>query len=312
MTDYTSPALSTGTHTAAAALSPSAVSWGAILGGAVASASVSLMLLTAGAGLGLTSISPWSNAGVSATTFGISAVLWLALIQIVAMGFGGYLAGRLRTKSVGIHTREAGFRDTAHGFMAWALGSIVGAVLLASTVSSVIGGTARLGASAASGVGSVVSGVAGRAADQVANRADAGTFANLDPSSYLTDRLLRSDRPAPASADTTATRAEVGRIVATSLRNGDMSPADRTYVATVIATQTGISQADAEKRVADTIQQAKDTAAKAEQTARETAEQARKAAAQLALATFIAMLIGALASSFGATLGGRARDRATI
>lgn len=303
MTDFTSPGIMSTTH------APSAVSWGAILGGAVASASVSLMLLTAGTGLGLTSISPWTNTGVSATTLGISAVLWLALIQIVAMGFGGYIAGRLRTKNVGPHTTEVGFRDTAHGFMAWALGSIVGVVLLASTASAVIGGAARLGASAASGVGSAVSGVAGRAADQAANRVDLGS---LDPSAYLTDRLLRSDRPAPASADTAATRTEVGRIVATSLRNGDMIPADRTYVATVIAAQTGISQPDAEKRVADTIQQAKDTAAKAEQTARETADQARKTAAQLALATFIAMLIGAMASSLGASFGGRARDRSAL
>ncbi len=286
--------------------SMSAVSWGAILAGAVGSAAVSLMLLAAGAGLGFTSISPWSNSGVTATTFGIAAVLWLALIQVLSMGFGGYIAGRLRTRSAGPHTAEVGVRDTAHGFLAWAVGSIVGAVLLASTASAIIGGTARLGASAASGLGSAVTNVAGQAAGQAAGRADLGS---LDPSAYLTDTLFRSERPAPASGDVAPARAEVGRIVATSLRNGDMTAADRTYVASVIAAQTGIAQADAEKRISDAIQQAKDTAAKAEQTARETADTARKAAAQLALATFIAMLIGALSASFAATLGGRARDR---
>jgi len=299
MTDSTS----LGVAERAASLSRSAVSWGAILSGAVASAAISLMLLAAGAGLGFTSISPWANSGVTATTFGIAAILWLALIQILAMGSGGYIAGRLRTKSTGPHTTEAGVRDTAHGFLSWAVGSIVGAVLLASTASALIGGTARLGASAVSGLGSAVSG----AASQVANRVDGNTVANLDPSAYLTDTLFRSDRP--AAGDAAPARAEVGRIIATSLRNGDMTAPDKAYVASVIATQTGIPQADAEKRVNDTIQQAKDTAAKAEQTARETADQARKAAAQLALATFIAMLIGALSSSYAATLGGRARDR---
>ncbi|TCR63463.1 hypothetical protein [Bosea sp. BK604] len=298
MTDYTSR----GVADATTARAFSAVSWGAVLGGALVSAAISLMLLAAGAGLGFTSISPWSNAGVTATTFGIAAVIWLAFIQLAASGAGGYLAGRLRTKRVGVHTDEIAFRDTAHGFLAWAVGSIVGAVLLASTASAIIGGTARLGASAASGVGSAVS----SAASQVAGRVD---LSNLDPSAYVTDTLFRTDRSVPSSTDAAPGRGEVGRIVAMSIRNGDMAPADKTYVANVIAAQTGISQPDAEKRINDAIAKAKETAAKAEQTARETADTARKGAASLALATFIAMLMGALASSYCATIGGRARDK---
>ncbi|MGX1742464.1 hypothetical protein ACWIEX_13005 [Bosea sp. NPDC055353] len=46
-----------------------------------------------------------------------------------------------------------------------------------------------------------------------------------------------------------------------SIRNGDMSPADKSYVASVIASQTGISQPDAEKRVTDAIAKTKETAA---------------------------------------------------
>lgn len=296
MTDYTARGVADGTTARAS----SAVSWSAVLGGAVVSASISLMLLAAGAGLGFTSVSPWSNAGVAATTFGIAALIWLALVHLVAAGAGGYLAGRLRTRRVGLHTDEVAFRDTAHGFMAWAVSAIVTAVLLASTASMVIGGTARLGATAASGVASSISGMA----SQVAGRVD---LPNLDPSAYLTDSLFRSERP--ASADVGPARAEVGRIVAMSIRNGDMASADKSYVASVIAAQTGISQPDAEKRINDAIAKTKEVAAKAEQTARETADVARKGAASFALATFIAMLIGAMASSYGATIGGRARDK---
>jgi len=263
------------------------------------------MLLSAGAGLGFTSVSPWTNSGVTAMTFGIAATIWLALVHLISAGAGGYLAGRLRTKRVGLHTDEVAFRDTAHGFMTWAVGAIVSTILIASAASVVIGGTARLGASAASGLGSAVSG----AASQAAGRVD---LSSLDPSAYVTDNLFRADRPAPAATDTAPARAEVGRIVAMSIRNGDMAPADKTYVASVIAAQTGISQPDAEKRINDAIAKAKETAAKAEQTARETADAARKAAASFALATFIAMLIGALASSYGATVGGRVRDKFDI
>lgn len=291
-----------GVPDATTARASSAVSWGAVFGGAVVSASISLMLLAAGAGLGFVSVSPWTNAGVTAATFGIAAMIWLAVVHLVSAGAGGYLAGRLRTKRVGLHTEEVAFRDTAHGFMAWAVGAILSTVLLASAASAVIGGTARLGASAAFGVGSAVSG----AASQVAGRLG---LSSLDPSAYVTDTLFRAERPASSSADTAPARAEVGRILAMSIRNGDMSPADKSYVASVIAAQTGVSQPDAEKRITDAIAKTKETVAKAEQTARETADMARKATASFALATFIAMLIGALAASYGATLGGRARDK---
>ncbi len=268
------------------------------------SACIALMLLAAGAGLGFFSVSPSTNAGGTAATFGIAAVIWLAVIHLLSAGAGGYFAGRLRTKRVGLHTEEVAFRDTAHGFMAWAVGAIISTVLLASAASAAaaIGGSARLGASAASGVGSVVS----SAASQAAGRLD---LSSLDPSAYVTDPLFRAERPAPSSADTAPARAEVGRIIAMSIRNGDMSPADKSYVANVIAAQTGIRQPDAEKRVTDAIANTKEAAAKAEQTARETADMARKASASFALATFIAMLIGALAASYVATLGGRARDK---
>ena len=98
----------------------SAVSWGAIMAGAAAAA-LSLILLILGTGLGLSSVSPWSHDGISATTFGVSTIVWLALTQLLASGMGGYLAGRLRTKWVETHTDEVYFRDTAHGFLAWAI-----------------------------------------------------------------------------------------------------------------------------------------------------------------------------------------------
>lgn len=122
------------------AASSSAVSWGAIFAGAAAAASLALILLILGAGLGLTSISPWENHGLNAGTVGIAAIGWLAFTQIVASGMGGYLSGRLRTKWVDTHTDEVYFRDTAHGFLAWAVAALVSAVLLTSTLGTLVGG----------------------------------------------------------------------------------------------------------------------------------------------------------------------------
>ena len=127
----------------------SAVSWAAIIAGAVGAAALSLILLLLGSGLGLSMASPWS--GPSATTFAVSTAIWLIVVQWLASGVGGYIAGRLRTKWNGIHTDEVAFRDTAHGFLAWALATLLVAGLLGSAVSSIVGGGASAVSSIASG-----------------------------------------------------------------------------------------------------------------------------------------------------------------
>src|SRR5256885_1932303 len=102
----------------------SAVSWGAVIAGAFASAALSLILLALGAGFGLSATSPWSNVGASASRVGVGAIIWLIIVQIMAFAIGGYIAGRMRTKWVGVHTDEVYFRDTAHGFLVWAVGIV--------------------------------------------------------------------------------------------------------------------------------------------------------------------------------------------
>ncbi|WP_131118579.1 hypothetical protein [Lichenihabitans psoromatis] len=281
----------------------SAVSWAAIIGGAVVASALSLILLSLGTGVGLASISPYANSGASGTTLGTSAIIWLIIVQIVSAGMGGYLAGRLRTRWTSVHSDEIYFRDTAHGFMTWALGAIVSATLLASAASSVIGTGAQATGSIVSGLASAVGSVGGAASTQAAN--------NSGIQSYFTDMLFRSDKAA-TDPNNQATVAEVGRIMSRSLASGEIAPADKTYVGQLIAAKTGLSQADAEKRVDDTIAQAKAAAAKAEQTARDAADAARKAAAYLSLWLFISMLIGAFSSTIAATFGGRARDAAAL
>src|SRR5499426_1364538 len=103
----------------------SAVSWAAIIGGALAAAAVTLILMALGAGLGFASLSPWSYANPSATTVGVTAVIWLLVTQWLSSAFGGYLAGRLRKRWAGLHVDESTFRDTAHGVLAWALATLL-------------------------------------------------------------------------------------------------------------------------------------------------------------------------------------------
>ena len=113
----------------------SGVSWGAVIGGALVAASMALILSFLGVGLGLSSISPWSGSGASAATIGVATIIWLIATQAIAAGLGGYIAGRLRTKWTNVHTDEIYFRDTAHGFLVWAVGVVVTATFLASAAS---------------------------------------------------------------------------------------------------------------------------------------------------------------------------------
>jgi hypothetical protein len=311
--------------------SASAISWGAVIGGAFVAAALSLILVALGSGLGLSSVSPWENAGASAQTIGIASAIWLALMQLIAASVGGYLAGRLRTKWVDVHTDEVFFRDTAHGFLVWAVGLVMTASFLTSAATSLVSGGAKVGAAA------LAAGAGGAATAAAAQPAAAGTTTAIDPSAYFVDRLLRSDRPAgeasvtaaPAAAAGTAVaapagtavasdataragdasvRAELGRTFTVGFRNGELNPADRAYVVQVVAARTGMSQADAEKRVNDVLAQAK----AAVDEARAAADAARKAAAYFSLWIFISLLIGAFCASYAATIGGRQRDRVPV
>lgn len=118
----------------------SGVSWPAIIAGAVATAALSLALLALGTGVGFSVASPWVSQGATVTRLGWTAIVWIVLMQIVASSIGGYLAGRLRTRWVNVHTHEVYFRDTAHGFLAWSLSLVLTAGLLTSAASAMAGG----------------------------------------------------------------------------------------------------------------------------------------------------------------------------
>jgi hypothetical protein len=258
----------------------SGVSWPAVIGGAFVSAALALILLSLGTGLGFSSVSPWSNVGASAATVGALAILWLILTQIMASAMGGYLAGRLRTKWTHVHTDEVYFRDTAHGFLAWAVSMVITAAFLATAAVSFAGGAAQRAGGTASSTG-VESGIAS---------------ANV----YVMDKLLRGNSTAPAT-NAAEERGIVERTFIHDLKEGSMPAADHAYLAQVVSARTGLNQADADKRVTDVFEEAQ-----------QTAEKARKALAHVSLWLFVALLGGAFCASYAGTIGGKQRDRVMV
>lgn len=276
--------------------SRSGVSWGAIFAGAAAAAALSLILVLLGFGLGFSAVSPWANEGMSAKGLGISTIVWLAVTQIIASGLGGYIAGRLRVKWANMHGDEVYFRDTAHGFLAWCVATLVTATLLVGSVSGIVSGGVQAGASVAGG--------AVNAATQAAGTAAGNT--DSDQYGYFIDSLFRADTPAATSDE--AVRGTVTRIFVRSLSDGQLSAEDRTYLAQLVAQRTNLTQADAERRVDEVYARTQKAVADAKLAAQQAADTAAKVAAMTSLWMFIALLIGAFFASFCATFGGRRRD----
>jgi hypothetical protein len=258
--------------------SQSALSWAAIFAGGIGMAALALLLATVGAGVGLATVSPWPGSGVSATTFEIATGIYLIVIAMLSSTVGGYIAGRLRTRWVGVHSDEVLFRDTAHGFLAWAFAAVIGA--------------AAFGAAA-----TVVTGGAAQGASQGAARASQTSPAPMD---YSVDLLLR---PGPgtvpvAPQDLATTRTEVRDVLVHDLGEGkQVPPEDRAYLAQVVAARTGLNAAEADKKVGAVIDEA-----------RAAVDNARKAAAAFSLWLAASMLIGAFSASLAAIEGGQLRD----
>jgi hypothetical protein len=286
----------------------SAVSWAAIFAGAAAAVATTLILLELGTGLGLSSTSAWPGVGTTAATIGIAGGLWLIFTQWIASGVGGYLAGRLRTKWVGLHSDEVFFRDTAHGFLAWSAATIISALILAMAAATVMNaGGAALGGAARRPTQQQAASPAQDPyyVDLLFRSADGTAPANGTPGvGDQTSGTSTTNPTAVTEANNAASRAEITRLLARAVDNGDLTPDDRTHLAQLVARRTGLSQPDAQKRADDVVTQIKS----AEQQARDAADKARKAAASMAIITALAMVIGAFIASASAALGGRLRD----
>jgi hypothetical protein len=249
------------------------VEWPSVFVGTLVALAVAFVLLTFGAAVGLTAVSPWTSTRGSIVAVSIGAAFWMILVHIWAFGLGGYLAGRMRHRRSGALPTEVEFRDGTHGVAVWGLVVTTGAIVAALVAASVARGGLEFGGSAAR---------------------------TSDPTGIATDLLLRTTRPS-TDARGDDVRGEMGRLLLRSSGRTDMSSGDRTYLAEVVAARTGLAPVDAAKRVDETIVQLKDAT-----------NRARKMAVVLGFIMAATLLLGAAAAWWGATIGGRHRDENTI
>lgn len=293
--------------------------WSAIIAGAIGASAISFLLLTFGASIGLTLTSPWPNSGVSVWAAIIAVAWWAILVQIGSFFVGGYLAGRMRASWGGSLTPEGQFRDGAHGFMVWSVGVLLGALVVVWTGSGALKTAAQAGSTIAAG-----------AASGNANALQTG------PVDYAVDTLLRpmpralspagsggpsivsgdtanpmtpvpqaqANPPQANNANTVALRAEVSRIYVSTVKSSEFTARDRDYLTQVVAMRTGLSQADAQQRVDQSVTELRDF----EINARTAADKARRAGLIAGFLAAASLLISLGAACAAATLGGRHRD----
>ena len=180
------------------------VSWSAVFAGAVAAAAFGLILLTLGAGLGLAALSPWRSASASAGTFGVAAIIWVFVTQILTSGLGGYLAGRLRHRWPAVELDEVYFRDTAHGFLSWALATLATAAIVAAILPVAEYAGARAVAKTGLATG-------------VIDRGDARAAMDQWPVGYYVDSLFR--QPAQSGATSAEAQPSAASTIATPSSN---------------------------------------------------------------------------------------------
>ncbi|KPQ16818.1 MAG: hypothetical protein HLUCCO18_07175 [Rhodobacteraceae bacterium HLUCCO18] len=303
--------------------------WPAVLAGAVFALAISLLLISFGAGLGLSLTSPYRGEGVSVAWLAIASGIWFVWVMVTGFGAGGYLAGRMRRRVGDATEDEVGVRDGAHGLMVWAIGALVGIVL----------GTAGVGGMLSAGA-SAVGSAAGTVTDVASEAVSSDYFANLmlrsGEESPQADTTTDATPPADDTADgavvgdvtgdtgTTGTAAtpsltepstdfsnidpavqqQVATIIARSATSGEMEDRDRTYLAQLVAAKTDLEPEAARARVDEINSEIADARA----AALEAVEDARVAGVVFGFIAAATLLIGAIAAFFSATAGGHHRD----
>lgn len=274
----------------------SRVEWGPVLAGALIAAALGTIFIAFGGAVGLSLTSPWPNSGITLWSSLVFVGYWSVMVQILTFAAGGYLAARLRSgvTARGEHNR---FDDGAHGLLMWAIGIIMMALLAAFGSTVAAGNASRIAAGGAAGAGAAMSGPS------------TGAGAAINPSETATAFLLRpvpgaTAAPDAARGDDAALRADLARVFAGVIRNSELTTRDRDYLAGIVSTRTGASEADARQRVTDAVNEARDL----EIRARDAADKARKASVIAGFTIAVGMLLGLAAACAAAVFGGTQRD----
>ena len=210
------------------------IHWGPGIAGAIVATATSFVLMSFASSVGLMVVSPsptWRDASV---WLAILSGFWIVVVAVGSFALGGYLAGRVRsTWKASEHEIE--FRDGVHGLIAWAIGVMLGAALLALTATTF---------------------AAGNAASPPRDTAGAPSFL-----AYELDRLFRPEAAGPEL------RAEAGRIIMRALGRTELPTEDRAQLVRIASSVSGLAPPEAERRITQVLTDARAAASQTRKSA---------------------------------------------
>ena len=271
------------------------VEWGAVIAGAVAATAISFILLTAGAAVGLSVVSPYPGQSNGSLVLYLAA-FWSIFTPILALLIGGYIAGRMRSPWGDATANEVQFRDGVHGLLVWSVSIMAGALLAFMAATTAAQSGVQLTAAALNDRDTTIA----PAVNSMLNSMVVAQAEPISPASSTTRAATPTTTPAaarPAGEATAETRGFVTRTLAVGVANGGLSELQRQMLAQIVSDRTGLSQAEAQKRVDQSYAEAV-----------RAVDTARKAAVLAGLVTASALLVGLLAAWFAAQGGGNHRD----
>src|ERR1044072_5921363 len=128
------------------------IHWGPGIAGAIVAAATSFVLMSFASAVGLMVASPSPTWRDTSVWLAILSGFWIIVVAVGSFALGGYIAGRVRSTWAATPD-EVEFRDGTHGLIAWAIGVMLGAVLLSLTASTFAVSRGGLGSRGALGGG---------------------------------------------------------------------------------------------------------------------------------------------------------------
>ena len=230
-----------------------------------------------GAGVGAATINP-EQGQLPGQGLAVGAVIWFALSCIISLFVGGWIAARLAD--------SPSKRDGAlHGFVTWAVASLVLVYLLSTAVGGLLGGAATVLGQTAS--------LAGRGAQAAAPT--------------VTDVIGKATGVTPAQV-----QADAGDLVRDSnfqafvsgvIRNGQVTPQDRDALAKLLVERRNMSMDEANATIDRWQGQIEQGVQQAKQTATQAATAAASGVSKGAFGSFFALLFGLVAAVAGSLVG---------
>jgi len=261
------------------------MSWGAVLAGAVVALSVQLLLTLLGLGIGLATVDPAAGDTPGAATFGIASGIFYAIVTLVSLFVGGWVAGRL----AGMPVRTDGL---LHGLVTWSVAMLVLLYVVTTSVGALLSGTLGMVGTALQTAGQGVQAAAGAAAET-----DIGQEA-MNTIQQQAQQLLGQAQQATGAEDPAGLLDQVMTIA-----QGGVSEQEQQQIVDQIVQETGVTREEAEAQLQELQSQYEEARAAAEEQARQAAQATAEAVSQGAFWSFVALLLGAIAAAVGGLVG---------